>query len=216
MSNEQSPQGEIVERLSRIAGSISHIGKDQKNQSQGFKFRGVDQVLNAIHEPFSKEGVVLLPEVLKHDIYERATRSGGIQYHHVLSVRFTFTASDGSSISCVMPGEAMDSGDKGASKAMSIALKQAMFQVMTLPVEEQSIEDPDRHTPEESTPTMASEQAKHEIENLFDRIQIFPGEEDIAKNALNHYGVKSVNELTAKVAATLINKLKTKINKLNE
>jgi hypothetical protein len=42
----------------------------------------------------------------------------------------------------------MDSGDKGMNKAMSIALKYSLLQMLLIPTEEQK--DPDASTPEET------------------------------------------------------------------
>ena len=47
-------------------------------------------------------------------------------------------------------GEGMDSGDKAATKAMAVALKYALTQMLLLPYDEV---DPDKTTPPPSTPT---------------------------------------------------------------
>ena len=62
--------------------------------------------------------------------------------HAVLKVKYTFYASDGSNVSCLVIGEAMDSADKAASKAMSIAFKYACFQMLCIPTED-TAPDPD-------------------------------------------------------------------------
>ena len=51
---------------------------------------------------------------------------------------------DGSSISSVTLGESSETGDKGAGKAMSYALKFALLQSFLIPTEEQK--DPDEHS----------------------------------------------------------------------
>ena len=76
------------------------------------------------------------PEVLTSAREERNTKTGGTLIYTVLTVRFTFFAEDGSSFPVVMIGEAMDSGDKSANKAMSAALKYALLQVFCIPTEE--------------------------------------------------------------------------------
>lgn len=55
---------------------------------------------------------------------------------------------DGSCIETVNVGEAMDSGDKGMNKAMSIALKYSLLQMFLIPTDEPK--DPDANTPEET------------------------------------------------------------------
>ena len=55
---------------------------------------------------------------------------------------------DGSYVDTVNVGEAMDSGDKGMNKAMSIALKYSLLQMFLIPTEEPK--DPDKETPDET------------------------------------------------------------------
>lgn len=208
-------QGDIVDKLARIAGQITHISKDQKNQGQGFKFRGIDQVLAAIHNPFAEEGIIVLPSVKQHQVFERPTKSGGIQYHHIMLVEYTFTSTDGSSVACTAPGESLDSGDKGMAKCMSIAFKTVIFQLLTLPVEEQSVEDPDRHSPEETSVPMATEEQKLEIEECFDKLN----DQKVTVNALKWAKAdhsKGVNGLTAKQATQLLPMLRRKIAEQTE
>jgi hypothetical protein len=68
--------------------------------------------------------------------------------YSICTIKYTFYAEDGSSVSATVIGEGMDSGDKATNKAMSIAFKYACFQVFCIPTEE--MKDPDADTPEES------------------------------------------------------------------
>jgi hypothetical protein len=64
-----------------------------------------------------------------------------------LLVSYTFMAEDGSSVITSMAGEASDSGDKATSKALSMALKYALFQTFMIPTGEN---DPDSEVVEEA------------------------------------------------------------------
>ena len=66
-------------------------------------------------------------------------------------MEYTLYAEDGSSVSAVVIGEGMDSGDKATNKAMAIAYKYAMFQIFSIPTEE-TAPDVDKDTPEETAP----------------------------------------------------------------
>jgi hypothetical protein len=135
--------------MPKIAHAIGSIGKDRKNQQQGFHFRGIDDVYNAAHGPLCEHGVFTTSEVLDGPHYtERQTAKGGVIFHVRLTQRTTFWASDGSSVSTVTVGEAMDTADKAANKAMSIATKYAYFQTFTIPVADDAALDPD-HTKHE-------------------------------------------------------------------
>lgn len=73
---------------------------------------------------------------------ERVTNGGSKVLYEVLKVKYTFYAEDGTSVSAVVVGEAMDSGDKVSNKCMSVAYKYACFQVLSIPTEETTA-DPD-------------------------------------------------------------------------
>jgi hypothetical protein len=77
---------------------------------------------------------------------ERTTRSGANMIYTVLTVKHTFYAPDGSSIEAVTVGEAMDSGDKSANKAMSAAMKYALIEVFSIPTEGDN--DTENNSPE--------------------------------------------------------------------
>lgn len=134
-----------------IMSDVDAIKKEKKNQQQGFMFRGIDDMMNSLHGLFAKHGVFIIPIVESYDVKERPTKSGGINYFTHAVITFNFTAQDGSFISIKNVGEAMDSGDKGMNKAMSIALKYALMQAFLIPTED--IADPDAEVAEETKDT---------------------------------------------------------------
>ncbi len=134
---------QIHEAICAAMARTKAIGKDKKNQQQGFKYRGIDDVMNALQPIFAELLIFPMPEVLEEHREERTTKTGSAMTYTVLKVQYTFYASDGSSVSCVVIGEGMDSADKSASKAMSIAFKYACFQMLCIPTEE-TAPDPDR------------------------------------------------------------------------
>ena len=135
----------IYEDLIKANELVGAISKGNTNQQQGFKFRGVDDVYNSLHPILAKCGIVIIPEVVSYEVTERQARNGVLLYTRA-TIRHHFTSSDGSSVTTLVVGEAMDSGDKGMSKAMSIALKYALFQLFTIPTDEDK--DPDATTHE--------------------------------------------------------------------
>lgn len=138
--------GLIYSAMPKIAKAIGAIPKSQKNATQGFNFRGIDQFLNAAHDALCDHGVVVLPEVLDQSQSERPAKSGGVLISTYLTMRFTFTASDGSSVSCSTRGEGMDSGDKSTNKAMSAAMKYALALTFSVPTSD--VVDGDADSPE--------------------------------------------------------------------
>lgn len=134
----------VFESIAAVQADVEFIGKNKQVQSGGsYKYRGVDQVLNTLHPLFVKHKLFAVPEVL--EILEREVREttkGGKVLYQVLKIRYTFYAEDGSNISAVVVGEAMDSGDKVSNKCMSVAYKYACFQLLSIPTEETTA-DPD-------------------------------------------------------------------------
>lgn len=143
-SNPELPTGKIHTQVAAIMSDVSHIGKDQTNNAQHFKFRGIEDVMNALHDLFKIHSVVIYTEIVNHEMKEFTTSKGGVGYHHLSRVNFHLTADDGSVATIASLGEAMDYGDKGATKTLSIALKYALLNLFLIPTKETSAEDADR------------------------------------------------------------------------
>ena len=140
----QSP-GKIQSKLIAIMRSVDAIGKSRSNAQQGFKFRGIDEMYNELHSKFAEHGVFTTTEVLDQKREERQTKTGGNLTSVMLTIRFTFHAEDGSSISSILLGEAMDSGDKASNKAISIAHKYALLTMFMIPTEDPKDPDAESH-----------------------------------------------------------------------
>ena len=125
---------------------VGAVSKNDQNKQQGFKYRGIDAVMNALQPAMIKNRVFVAPTVLSEERTERATKTGSVLFYTRLKIRYTFFTEDGSNISADVIGEAMDSGDKATNKAMSIAYKYACFQVFCIPTEE--MQDPDKESHE--------------------------------------------------------------------
>ena len=138
----------IYESINKIMEQIPAISKSKTNQQQGFKFRGIDDVMNTLQPILSKNKVFVVPEVLENIREERLTKSGGTITYSIMKIKYTFYAEDGTFISATTIGEAMDTADKASNKSMAIAFKYALFQVFCIPTEE--MQDPDEITPEDS------------------------------------------------------------------
>lgn len=125
----------IFKQLPLAAKQIGAIGKDKQNVQQGYRYRGIEDVMNAVHPAFIENGIICVSKVLDQKREERQTQKGGTLLYSILQVEFTFYADDGSSVQCVTVGEGMDSGDKASNKAMSAALKYALTQTCMIPFE---------------------------------------------------------------------------------
>jgi hypothetical protein len=140
----------VYEAIKNVMADMSKVGiaKEQKNVSQGFKFRGIDDVYNALSPALARHHLVMLPFIQERQVTERPTRNGGVMLHVVLVVDYTFVCStDGSFHTVRAYGEAMDSGDKATNKALAAAYKYMCFQAFCIPIQGQG-EDADAETHE--------------------------------------------------------------------
>jgi len=132
--------------------------KDKQGRTM-YKFRGVDDLYNALHPLFRKYRVFMTPEVLESQRSERKSSSGGILFSVILKIKYELITEDGSSINAIVQGEAMDSGDKATNKAMSVAQKYALIQIFQVPTDEKKDPENNRHE-------IIPEEQKEEIDEL--------------------------------------------------
>lgn len=138
----------VYAAIAKVMADVGKAGisKDKKNEQQGYKFRGIDDVYNALSGFLSGAGLCILPRVLKREVTERTTKNGGALFYVVLDVEFDLVcAEDGSKHTVSMVGEAMDSGDKATNKAMSAAYKYACMEVFCIPTEGDNDADSKTH-----------------------------------------------------------------------
>ena len=140
----------IHTKMIAIMNDIGAIGKDSKNQAQGYKFRGIDTVYNELHGIMAKHGVYSVPEVIEQSHSERKSSKGAILICCVATIKYMFYAQDGSSVCAVVIGEGMDSGDKASNKDMAVAHKYALLQSFCIPTEE--AKDPENDSFDLNTP----------------------------------------------------------------
>lgn len=126
--------------LSAVMGDVRAVGKDGKNAQQGFKFRGIDAVVNAVGPALRAHGVIVTPHLDGIERRESRTSKGATVNYVAVVVTYTFTGPAGDTMSATVPGEAFDSGDKATAKAMSVAFRTALIQALALPTDES---DPD-------------------------------------------------------------------------
>lgn len=138
----------VYSAISKVMADMATagIGKNNKNQQQGYKFRGIDDIYNALSRSLSDAGLCVLPRVLSRECVERSSAKGGALFYVTVDVEFDFVASeDGSRHTVKTFGEAMDSADKATNKAMSAAYKYACMQAFCIPTEGDNDADSTTH-----------------------------------------------------------------------
>lgn len=118
-----------------MLSEVEHIEKNKKNVSQGFMFRGIDDIYNSIHPLFSKHKVFPTCEIVKFETETGVNSKGNTVYQAKIHARYMFYAEDGSYVPTEVIGIGVDQGDKHGNKAMSVAYKYAILQLLCIPTE---------------------------------------------------------------------------------
>lgn len=219
---ETAKKMNIYEAISKCMEDIGAVGKNDKNKQQGFMYRGIDAVMNAINPALVKNHVFVVPEVLDQQRQERTTNKGNVLIYSICKIKFTFYAEDGTYIEAVTVGEGMDSGDKATNKAMSIAFKYACFQVFCIPTEE--MQDPDAETPEPIQPNVQEfvPATAEQLKNINNYVSAFAdvcesaNESDIWSKLKEKYHFNGTGEISSDMADKIIQQVETWYKKKKE
>lgn len=151
----------VYQAIGAVSAALSQegIGKNHKNDSQGYKFRGIDDVLNALSSALVTAGLVILPRCTERVVVERQTAKGSALFNVTCRVEFDLVSTeDGSKHTVCTYGEAMDSADKATNKAMSAAYKYLALLVFCIPTEASADNDADFSTHVvKATPSLATD-----------------------------------------------------------
>lgn len=140
----------LTKALAGVAAEVGAVRKTERNSQQGFSFRGVDAVVNAVAGPLHAAGVLgPVPEVLDVERHAGQSRAGGGLTRVVVTVRYTLYGPDDDMLTGTVTAEAFDAGDKATAKAMSVAMRTFLLQALCLPTDEP---DPDQASYETAPP----------------------------------------------------------------
>ena len=139
--------------------SVEGISKDRSNQQQGYKFRGIDDVYNALSPVLARHNLCMLPRVLSREVVERTTQKGNVLFYVTVDVEFDLVSAEDASMHTIRTfGEAMDSADKATNKAMSAAYKYAAMQAFAIPTEGDNDADTTTHDVAPAPKTLVKDQ----------------------------------------------------------
>ena len=138
----------VYQAIGAVSKALSQegISKARKNTQQGYNFRGIDDVLNALSGALVSAGLVILPRCVSREVVERTTAKGNALFYVTCQVEFDLVSTeDGSKHTVCTYGEAMDSADKATNKAMSAAYKYNALLVFCITTESTPDADQDTH-----------------------------------------------------------------------
>ena len=130
----------INEALVAIMEDVGAVDKGGNNKVQGWKFRGIEQVINGVSPALRRHGVVIVPVASEVEYVERTNQKGNSVIDSRVRVTYRWFGPEGDFIDSVVVAEARDLSDKATAKAMSVAFRTSLVQTLALPTED---EDPD-------------------------------------------------------------------------
>ena len=157
----------VIEALLLVKRQIDAlgVGKDKKTEAgPKYAYRSVDDVINAIEPMLTKAGVIT--SISYHDVAaedvsivnQRGESRNARRIACLQRVKFSHSNDDGviTTLDTEAIGEGLDSGDKAANKAMSIAYKYALG--LSLPIPFVGKDDPDAEQPVLAGPAQSQRQ----------------------------------------------------------
>lgn len=138
-----------AEIIVAVMNDVQSLAKKDKNTQQGFVFRGIDAVMNAVGPALRAHGGFIVPAIDSVEYQTQPSKSGGILNVCHVSVTYAVYGQKGEPILGSVSAEAFDSGDKATAKAMSVAYRTFLLQLLCLPTDEP---DPDTYSYELDVP----------------------------------------------------------------
>lgn len=133
---------DVHQAMQAVMQDVTSLGKNQENDHQGFKFRGIDDVMQIFGPSMRAHGLRCIPVDIDAKQGEKQTRNS-VAKTIDLVVTYRWYGPDGSHFDSKVAAESFDSGDKATAKAMSVALRTLFLQAFCLPTNEP---DPDSYT----------------------------------------------------------------------
>lgn len=171
----------VYAKIAAVQAALAKTGiaKSRRNSQQGYQFRGIDEVYDALAPLLAENGLCILPRVLSREVVERTTAKGGAIFNVTVEVEFDFvSAEDGSTHVVKTFGEAMDSADKATNKAMSAAYKYAALMAFAIPTEGDNDADATTHevAPQRTTEPLIDDAQHTELQMLCSHLGVPVGD----------------------------------------
>jgi hypothetical protein len=157
----------VHEAWTAVMDDVKAIEKTDRNTQQGFAFRGIDAVMQAVGPALRKHGVYIIPSGmdLKSETYQ--TKSNTTMRNVTVTMKYTVTGPAGDRFEGVSFGEAADVGDKAVTKAQSVAYRTFLLQSLTVPTGDP---DPDSFAHERAPERSPADEARDELLAVADEL----------------------------------------------
>lgn len=184
----------IYELIADAMIAVDAVGKNGYNKHGNYAFRGIDDVIDAVGPIFRQLRIVPIPKLQKVTYRDVLTSNGKPSKETTLEIVYRFRGPAGDYEDVIVPGESMDSADKGTAQAMSVAYRIALLQLLCIPT---NAPDPDSFQPERGAPARSgraqSRQSGESFEDARPAAPVFQPSGDAqelmaAVNAAAHQG----------------------------
>lgn len=137
----------ILQRLAKVREQVSYLEKETKVDGK-YKVVTHDQLTAATREHFVQAGIMVFPILQNAETQPTgtSTRSGAKYFLHgtVYTVRFMNVSDPKDFVDATVSAQGLDTGDKGAAKALSVAVRIAMLKVLMIQTGEDEEQRPEQ------------------------------------------------------------------------
>ena len=139
MTQEKPPK--ILAAMHSVMSKLTHLSKNRSAPDKvgGYAYRGIDDLMAALHPLLVKYKIIILPQCLSRDWQFQTQKFP--PWEMAVTMRYVFKSTeDGSEVFVEAPGMGGDQADKCSGKAATNALKVAIYQTFCVPIIEASID----------------------------------------------------------------------------
>lgn len=131
-----------AQSIAAVLAKVGAVGKGSRNQQQGFNYRGVDAVVNAVHPVLSEVGGFIVPRMVSQEVEHATTAKGSPMTVVRLVTEYAwYGTDDGDPVVGRVSAEAFDTADKATAKAWSVAYRTFLLQTLNLPTDDPDPDD---------------------------------------------------------------------------
>lgn len=134
-TDQGSDPGKITKQLAKVNKGLEAIEKTQKHYD-GYMFRGIEQMMNALNPLFKKYSILVLTNVIEFHREKGKTYEGKELTITIVKVQFSFVADDESFASVTTYGEDQDTKGMSMSQAITDAYKKAVTILFNIATED--------------------------------------------------------------------------------
>lgn len=144
-----APKPSLAARILLAQAELRTIGKDGRNEGQGYNYVREQDVTEQARAALIKHGIVVLPSVPRVEFRAVPTKSGQSNLTDVYPVFTVINADDKEDrLDCPWYGCGADTTDKGGNKAITASLKYFLIKLLLIPTGEA---DPDADSEQDVT-----------------------------------------------------------------